>query len=54
VSEGGYDRNSALFVFDVMVTLTEAGLEAGSGFGLAAVGVVFEYIQMLAAHGPQQ
>ncbi len=31
VSESGYERNSALFVFDVTITLTEAGLHAAPG-----------------------
>ena len=31
VPEGGYERNTALYLFDVTVTLTEAGLEAEPG-----------------------
>jgi nardilysin len=31
VSEGGYERNSAAFVFEVSVTLTDAGLAAAPG-----------------------
>ena len=31
VNEGGYERNSALFVFEVTITLTEAGLRAAPG-----------------------
>lgn len=31
VSESGYERNSALFVFDVTINLTEAGLRAAPG-----------------------
>ncbi len=31
VAEGGYERNSALFVFEVTITLTEAGLRAAPG-----------------------
>lgn len=31
VPDGGYERNSALFLFEVSATLTEAGLKAGPG-----------------------
>ena len=31
VSESGYERNSAVFVFEVTVTLTEAGLHQSPG-----------------------
>ncbi|CAL8470131.1 g9673 [Coccomyxa elongata] len=54
VSESGYERNSALFVFDVTITLTEAGLHAAPGFGLATVGPLFGYLRMLRTVGPQR
>ena len=31
VSEGGFERNSAYYLFDISVTLTEPGLKAGKG-----------------------
>ena len=31
VNEGGYERNTALFVFEVTITLTEAGLREAPG-----------------------
>ena len=31
VGDSGYDRNTAAYVFEVHITLTEAGLEAGPG-----------------------
>ena len=31
VSEGGFERNTALFVFEVTITLTEAGLHQSPG-----------------------
>ena len=43
-----------VYLFDVSITLTEAGLAAGPGFGMASVGVVFEFIKMLEQLGPQQ
>ena len=54
VTDGGYERNSVVYLFDVSITLTEAGLAAGPGFGLAPVGVVFEFIKMLQQAGPQR
>ena len=54
VTDGGYERNSVVYLFDVSITLTEAGLAAGPGFGMASVGVVFEFIKMLQQLGPQQ
>lgn len=54
VTDGGYERNSVVYLFDVSITLTEAGLAAGPGFGLAPVGVVFEFIRMLQQAGPQR
>lgn len=38
----------------VNITLTEAGLAAGEGFGLAAVELLFQYLAMLRAAGPQE
>ena len=31
VPEGGYERNTGLYLFDISVTLTEPGLQAGAG-----------------------
>lgn len=41
-------------MFEVEVTLTVAGLHAGRGLGLAAVDLLFQYLQMLEAAGPQE
>jgi hypothetical protein len=38
-------------MFGVTITLTDAGLAAGPGYGLAAVGAAFEYLAMLRATG---
>jgi len=32
VSEGGFERNSAYYLFDVSITLTEPGLKAREGY----------------------
>ena len=71
VGDGGVDRSSAAYVFDVAVTLTDAGLAAGvevegeggddnatttpplPGSGLAVASLIFQYVAMLAAAGPQ-
>ncbi|KAK9808961.1 hypothetical protein WJX72_007074 [[Myrmecia] bisecta] len=54
INEGGHDRNSAVYVFDVIITLTEAGLNAGPGAGLATIGLLYEYINMLRRVGLQK
>jgi secreted Zn-dependent insulinase-like peptidase len=51
---GVSDQTSAGWLFDVSVTLTEAGLAAAPGGGLAAAGLVFEYLGMLRAAGAQR
>ena len=43
-----------MFLFDVNVTLTEAGLAAGPGLGLAPAGLLFEFLAMLRKAGPQK
>ncbi len=43
-----------MFLFDVNVTLTEAGLAAGPGLGLATAGLLFEFLAMLRKAGPQK
>jgi len=53
VGEGGTDRSSAAYVFEVGVTLTDAGLAAGPGAGLAVLPLLFSYIGLLTAAGPQ-
>jgi hypothetical protein len=40
-----------VFMFGITITLTDAGLAAGPGFGLAPVGATFEYLSMLRAAG---
>ena len=37
VGEGGFERSSAVYLFDVSITLTEAGLSAGPGEWLISV-----------------
>ncbi|KAK9820983.1 hypothetical protein WJX81_000873 [Elliptochloris bilobata] len=54
VHDSGLERNSAAFVFEVAITLTEAGLAAAPGAGLAAIGLLFEYVALLRAAGPQR
>eukprot|EP00884_Botryococcus_braunii_P020235 jgi/Botrbrau1/6896/Bobra.67_3s0015.1 len=53
VGENGYERNSAAFVMEITIGLTEAGLAASPGGGLAVVGLLFDYIALLRREGPQ-
>ncbi|KAG2448487.1 hypothetical protein HYH02_006378 [Chlamydomonas schloesseri] len=55
IDEDGYATNSCCSLFGVDVTLTEKGLGAGpGGCGLAVAALVFAYINMLRAAGPQE
>ncbi|KAL0048825.1 hypothetical protein WJX82_000128 [Trebouxia sp. C0006] len=54
VGESGYDRNTAAYVFEVHITLTEAGLNAEPGNGLAPMGLLFQFLSLLKEAGPQQ
>lgn len=51
VEDDGYGANSCCYLFSVGVTLTRAGLDAGPGLGLAAVGLVFQYMRLLSDAG---
>lgn len=51
---GAADQTSAAWLFDVSVTLTEAGLAAGPGCGLAVIAALFEYLAMLRGAGVQR
>jgi hypothetical protein len=44
-------QNTACYLFSINITLTEAGLAAGEGLGLAAIELAFQYIQMLRKTG---
>lgn len=54
VGGGEAENNSGYALFEVEITLTAAGLYAGPGLGLAAVSLLFQYLQMLEAAGPQE
>lgn len=54
VGGGEAENNSGFALFEVEITLTAAGLHAGPGLGLAAVRLLFQYLQMLKAAGPQE
>jgi hypothetical protein len=51
VDEDGYSANSAAYLFTVSIVLTEAGLAAGPGFGLAPVTLLFQYLHMIQCTG---
>eukprot|EP00873_Tetraselmis_striata_P042477 jgi/Tetstr1/462741/TSEL_000701.t1 len=54
VDSSGYEHNQLVYMLSTHVTLTEAGLAAAPGAGLAVAGVVFQYIKMLKEAGPQR
>lgn len=51
---GVQDQTSAAYLFEISITLTDAGLAAGRGCGLAAAEVLFQYLDMLRAVEPQK
>eukprot|EP00850_Spirogloea_muscicola_P015894 SM000125S26099 [mRNA] locus=s125:384142:392192:+ [translate_table: standard] len=50
VGEGGYERNSGLYIFSVHIALTEQGLQDV----MTVVGLVHQYLAMLRREGPQE
>lgn len=50
IDDDGYSFNTAAYLFTVNIVLTESGLAAGPGFGLAPVALLFQYIKLLTAH----
>ena len=54
MAEGGHERSSAAWLFDVALTLTDAGLSAPPGAGLAPVGLLFQFLNLLRKEGPQE
>ena len=51
---GVQDQTSAAYLFEISISLTEAGLSAGHGCGLAVAEVLFQYLSMLRAGEPQK
>lgn len=54
IDDDGYSFNTAAYLFTVNIVLTEAGLAAGPGFGLAPVALLFQYLQLLTKTGGWQ
>ncbi|KAL3144870.1 hypothetical protein ABBQ38_001970 [Trebouxia sp. C0009 RCD-2024] len=54
VGESGYDRNTAAYVFEVHMNLTQAGFDTSPGNGLAVMGLLFQFLSLLKAQGPQK
>lgn len=46
--------NSFAYMFEINIRLTDAGLMAGPGFGLAPVMMIFQYLKMLRNQEPQE
>lgn len=51
VDDDGYSANTATYLFTVNITLTEAGLAAAPGYGLAPVALLFQYLRLLTHTG---
>lgn len=51
VDEDGFSSNTCCYLFSIGLTLTEAGLAAGAGCGLAVVDFVFQYFAMMRKEG---
>jgi hypothetical protein len=51
IDDDGYSFNTAAYMFTVNIVLTETGLAAGPGFGLAPVALLFQYIKLLTTTG---
>ena len=51
---GVAEQTSAFWMFEITVTLTDKGLDAGPGCGLAAVQAVFAYLDMLRRSPPRR
>ena len=51
VEEDGHGQNTACSLFSITITLTEGGLAAGPGLGLAPVALAFQYLDLLASQG---
>jgi hypothetical protein len=51
VDDDGYSANTAAYLFTVSIVLTEAGLSAGPGCGLAPVALLFQYLKLLTDTG---
>ena len=51
IDDDGYSFNTAAYLFTVNIVLTEAGLNAGPGCGLAPVGLLFNYIKLITTTG---
>lgn len=52
VSDSGFNANTCVFLFEVYITLTDEGLNAEPGYGLAPVALLFKYCDMLRDAGP--
>lgn len=51
---GVSDQTTVTWLFDITITLTQAGLDEGPGCGLACAELLFGYLAMLQAAGPQR
>lgn len=51
IDDDGYSANTCCYLFSVSIQLTEAGLHAGPGYGLAPVALLMQYLKLLRETG---
>ena len=54
LSSGVSEQTSAAWSFEITITLTDLGLQAPPGCGLAVVQMAFQYLEMLRQRSPQK
>lgn len=54
IADSGFNHNPYVSLFEIGITLTDEGLNAAPGYGMAAVGLLFEYLEMLRSVGPSK
>lgn len=54
IDDSGDTMNSSVYIFELTLTLTDAGVDAAPGFGLAPIMMVFQYLKMLQNQEPQE
>eukprot|EP00210_Caulerpa_lentillifera_P000591 g572.t1 len=54
VEHATFTANSFVYLFQITITLTEAGLKESPGFGLAPVALVFKYLDLMRSSPPKE
>lgn len=54
IDDSNFSSNSFVSIFQISITLTEAGLKESPGFGLAPIALIFKYLDLLKSSTPQE